>query len=242
MTWRWLIFFSLCCSAAARAATLTGQVELVNSLDPGVRKHKLYSGVVVWLQPVDRSPELPSGRTAVMAQKGKQFVPHVLAVTVGTKVEFPNFDPIFHNAFSNFSGQKFDTGLYPPNTAESVQFRRDGIVRVFCNIHSTMSAVIVVLRTPYFAVTSREGRFEIPNVPPGEYDLRVFHERSTEATLKALQRRIVIENAGNGGTPSVVLPVLRISEQGYLEVPHRNKYDHEYPPESPRGAYPGGPA
>src|SRR5574342_66591 len=111
MTWRWLIFSSLCCAALARAAVVSGQVELVNSLDPGVRRHKNYSGVVVWLQPVDHTPELPAGRTAVLAQKGKQFIPHVLAVTVGTRVQFPNYDPIFHNAFSNFSGQRFDTGL-----------------------------------------------------------------------------------------------------------------------------------
>jgi hypothetical protein len=145
---------------------------------------------------------------------------------VGTTVEFPNLDPIFHNAFSNFSGQPFDTGLYPPGTSQKVRFRREGIVRVFCNIHSTMSAVIVVTRTPFVAVTNHEGVFRIQDVPAGEYRLRVWHERATEETLKGLERKIVV--GANGG--EIHIPALRISESGFLEVPHKNKYGQDYPP------------
>src|SRR6202044_1888521 len=106
-------------------------------------------------------------------QKGKMFMPHILPVMAGTTVDFPNLDPIFHNAFSSYSGQIFDVGLYPPGTSRSVRFTREGVVRVFCNIHSSMSAMIVVLATPYFAVTGRDGSFALPDVPPGEYTLRV---------------------------------------------------------------------
>ena len=92
-----------------------------------------------------------------MLQKNKTFTPHVLAITVGTMVDFPNRDFIFHNAFSNYNGETFDIGLYPPRTTKSIAFTRDGVVRVFCNIHPTMSAVIVVLKSPYFAVSDQNG-------------------------------------------------------------------------------------
>ena len=81
------------------------------------------------------------------------------------------------NEFSNFSGQQFDTGLYKPGTSKSEAFRVAGIVRVFCNIHPTMSAIIAVIPNPYYAVTDALGRFNIPAVPPGDYQLRIFHER-----------------------------------------------------------------
>ena len=120
-----------------------------------------------------------------MEQKDKHFKPHVLAIPVGAAVDFPNLDPIFHNVFSNYNGQIFDLGLYRPNTSRDVVFKRPGIVRVFCNIHPTMSAVIAVLDTPWFAVSDASGDFEIRDVPPGNYKLHVFHERATEETLSA---------------------------------------------------------
>jgi plastocyanin len=213
-----------CCAWAPSGVSVTGQVELVNSRDPAVRKHKDYSGVVVWLEPVDGSVPPASSRTAQMVQKDKRFIPHVLPIQVGTRVDFPNYDPIFHNAFSNFAGQPFDVGLYPPGTSQKVRFRRDGIVRVFCNIHPTMSAVIVVLKTPYFAVSARSGAFALEGVPPGEYLLQLFHERSPEAALKNLARKIVV------GADGLQLPVLRVSESGYIQTPHKNKYGQDYPP------------
>src|SRR5579864_6889222 len=121
-----------------RGATVQGRVEIVSSKDPGVRKHSDFSGVVVWLDPVSGALPLPTPRKAEMVQSGKRFTPHVLAITVGSTVDFPNYDPIFHNAFSNYDGQIFDVGLYPPGTKQTVPFRKEGIVRIFCNIHPTM--------------------------------------------------------------------------------------------------------
>jgi hypothetical protein len=159
----------------------------------------------------------------------------VLAVRVGGEVEFPNYDPIFHNAFSSFSGQTFDLGLYPPGKTRTVAFKRPGVVRVFCNIHPTMSAVIMVLEQPWFAVSNAAGAFSIADVPPGEYELHVFHERATEATLRALVRRVTVPAGG------LELPPVVISETGYVETPHKNKYGHDYPPPpDERGIY-GGP-
>jgi plastocyanin len=221
----------LTAAMAAHAGTLHGRVEIVSSKDPDVRKHSDYSGVVVWLDPVTGTWPAPAPRKAQMAQQGKRFIPHVLAITVGSLVDFPNYDPIFHNAFSNYDGQIFDVGLYPPGTTQTVPFRKEGIVRIFCNIHPTMSAVIVVLKSPYYAVSTRNGEFSIVNVPPGQYRVRVFHERATEQTLKALERTVDV----NGS--DLTLPGITVSESGYLLVPHKNKFGKDYP--AGAGSYSG---
>jgi len=207
----------------------------VDSREPSVRRNKDFSGVVVWLEPTRGQATPAPPRTVTIVQKGKRFSPHVVAIPVGATVDFPNFDPIFHNAFSNFAGQPFDTGLYPPASTRQVRFLRPGTVRVFCNIHAAMSAVIVVLETPWFTVTDAAGAFRIDGLPAGDYQLRVWHERASEATLAQLHRRLSLEPAGQ------TLPPIRISESGYLEIPHRNKYGKDYPPEpSGRTGYPGG--
>jgi plastocyanin len=221
-------FFSLLLSLAAAtnlaAGSVTGKVELRDSQDAAVRKHMDFSGVVVWLEPLAGSPHPAAapGGTARMIQKDKTFTPHVLPIRVGTSVEFPNFDPIFHNAFSNYNGQLFDVGLYPPGTSRAVRFARPGIVRVFCNIHAAMSAVIVVLNTPYFETTQKNGSYQLRDVPPGEYTLRFFHERATQATLDSLTRRVTVAE-GN-----VTLPSIGISESGYIVISHHNKYGQDY--------------
>jgi plastocyanin len=230
MTLRSRICFSLLAAqlATAVAASLTGSVELTDQRDSTTRRRKDYSGVVVWLEPLDKARAIPAApaRKAEIVQKDKKFIPHILAIPVGTQVDFPNFDPIFHNAFSKFSGQPFDVGLYPPGTSKSITFTRPGVVRVFCNIHSTMSAIIVVTRTPWFAVTNAKGTFEMAGVPPGEYRLYVFHERAAEEALKALERTVTVESAVLSLSP------IRISEAGYLPAPHKNKYGADYPPQS----------
>ncbi len=115
-----LVFFGIA-APAARATTVRGSVELVASHDPVVRKHKDYSGVVVWLEPLANAVAAPvPSRPAQMIQKNKMFTPHVLAVPLGGSVSFPNLDPIFHNAFSNFNGQIFDVGLYKPGSSRTV--------------------------------------------------------------------------------------------------------------------------
>jgi plastocyanin len=219
MTWRSLIFFSL--SFQLPAATIFGRVELKDSHDPAVRSKANYAGIVVSLLPIDKTPALAPAR-ATIRQKDKTFLPHILAVTAGTTVDFPNNDPIFHNAFSNYNGQVFDLTLYPPGTTRSVRFTRPGVVRVFCNIHASMSAVIVVLNTPYFAVSKRDGTFSIPDVPLGAYELSVFHERATEASLRALDRHLTVD-------ADMDMPPITVSETGYLPTPHANKYGQAYP-------------
>jgi plastocyanin len=226
------ICFSFVLAGAGSTATVSGRVELVGSKAAAVRQHHDFSGVAVWLEPAAAAPP-PAPLHVRMLQKDKAFQPHLLMVTVGSTVDFPNLDPVFHNAFSNYDGQIFDVGLYPPGSTRSIHFNRPGIVRVFCNIHSSMSAIIVVLNTPVFGITRTDGSFELAGVPEGAYDLAFFHERATEAALKGAGRRITVSGA------RVSVPPVSISETGYLSMPHKNKYGQDYPPVSDdTGVYP----
>jgi len=207
--------------AVASAASVRGHIELRDSKDPAVRKRQDYSSVIISLEPVGGGPSV-APRRAKMIQKDKTFLPHVLPIVVGSTVDFPNLDPIFHSAFSNYNGQLFDVGLYPPGTSKSVRFSRPGVVRVFCNIHATMSAIIAVFDTPYFTTSARDGSWEIPAVPAGEYVVKVFHERATPATLATLTRKITVTEE------PAALPTIAISESGYLAIPHKNKFGKEY--------------
>src|ERR1019366_9116820 len=195
MIWRSLICSSLAFTSLVfprlEAAAISGTVMLRDSRLDSVNRKKDFSGVVVSAERISAPPPAPPARHAVMLQKNKMFTPHILAVVTGTTVDFPNADPIFHNAFSSYNGQIFDVGLYPPGTSRSVRFSRPGVVRVFCNIHPSMSAIILVLNTPWFTQKARDGSFKL-DLPPGEYDLHVFHERATVQTLAGLASRITV--------------------------------------------------
>jgi plastocyanin len=246
MIWRWRTFFSaafsrecetpplrsglgfkifaglLALALRLSAGTVSGEVRLMN--DSSVKRPKDASGVVVWLStPGKAGPRAPK-RRALMEQKDKKFTPHVLVIETGTTVDFPNLDPIFHNAFSNFNGQIFDLVLYPPGSSQSVRFRRPGIVRVFCNIHPSMSAIIAVVDSSYFTTTEEDGSFSIPDVPAGAYRIHFFHERATPENLERLTSWVSV-SAGM----SQLQPVT-ISETGYLPVAHKNKYGRDYSP------------
>jgi plastocyanin len=119
----------------------------------------------------DRAPE-----RAVMDQRNETFVPHVLAVTVGAVVDFPNSDKTFHNVFSLSRAKRFDLGRYAAGRSKSVRFDRPGLVRVFCDIHSHMNAFVLVLSHPFFDVTDADGRFRIDNVPAGTYTVVGWYE------------------------------------------------------------------
>lgn len=240
MIFRWLICFSGFLGFLP-AAMVGGKVTLQDSQLPAVKKGADFGGVVVSFVPVNNSApsnlsplNSPPSKHAVMLQKNKTFLPHILAVQAGTLIDFPNDDPIFHNAFSNYSGQTFDVGLYPPGTKRTVKFSRPGVVRVFCNIHAAMSAVIVVLGTPYFATTGKDGAWSV-ELPPGEYEMHVFHERAQPATLQALTRHISI------GSQPQTLPTIAVSEAGYLPQQHLNKFGKTYPEGSgdDKNYYPG---
>jgi plastocyanin len=132
---------------------------------------------VVYLETAPRGAFEQNQRArAVMDQRNETFVPHLLAVTTGTSVEFPNSDRIYHNVFSLSKTRTFDLGRYAAGRSKSVRFDYPGIVRVFCDIHSHMSAFILVFNHPFFDVTGTDGRYRIDNVPPGTYSVVAWNE------------------------------------------------------------------
>jgi plastocyanin len=139
----------------------------------------------------------PHGR---LDQRNETFVPHVLAIVAGTTVDFPNNDKTYHNVFSLSSTKTFDLGRYAAGKSRSVRFDRPGIVRVFCDIHSHMSAFILVFSHRYFAVTDDEGRYRLENVPPGSYTVVAWNESTPTET-----RRIVVGDSGGDVEANFVL-------------------------------------
>jgi plastocyanin len=132
---------------------------------------------VVYLESAPRGAfEAVETTHAIMDQRGERFVPHVLAITTGTIVDFPNSDQIYHNVFSLSKTRPFDLGRYAAGNSRPVRFDRAGIVRVFCDIHSHMNAYILVFNHPFFAMTDADGRYRIENVPPGTYGVIAWNE------------------------------------------------------------------
>lgn len=121
-------------------------------------------------------------------QVNETFVPHVLPIMTGITVEFPNGDPFFHNVFSLSGAKSFDLGRYPQGQVRTVRFDKPGIVKVFCHIHSNMSAVILVFNHPFFTVSDSRGQFMLPAVPAGSYTLVGWHER-----LKTVKRPVTVK-------------------------------------------------
>jgi hypothetical protein len=195
----------------------------------GKDKSKEPSKVVAWLTPAlgqVKSAVAPSPPPRLV-QKNKEFSPHLLVVPVGSVVEFPNRDPFFHNVFSLFEGKRFDLGLYEAGGMRLVHFDRAGISYVFCNIHPEMSAVVVVVDTPYYGVSNPAGDVDISDVPPGRYVLHVWSEESSAEQLHALTRRVTVSNESHS------LGSLRLTETPGLRLSHNNKYDQPYEPPSP---------
>jgi plastocyanin len=128
---------------------------------------KPVANAVVWIE----APGLPASafRKVVLDQRNLNFYPRVLVVQVGTVVEFPNHDRVFHDVFSFRDGKQFELGLYPVGAVKQVPFDRPGLSRVFCNIHPGMAAYIMVVDSPYFAVSDGDGHFTLPRMPAGTF-------------------------------------------------------------------------
>jgi plastocyanin len=124
---------------------------------------------VVWLDAPPRPPSAASRSKVVLDQRNLRFIPHVLAIRVGTTVDFPNSDRVFHNVFSFKDGKVFDLGLYPAGTTRTVTFDRPGLSRIYCNIHPGMAAYIMAVDSPYFALSNSSGSFTLLDVPTGRY-------------------------------------------------------------------------
>lgn len=143
---------------------------------PAAREAPDHRVAVVYLESAPRGAfEERPGPTVVLDQRNETFVPHVLAITTGTTVQFLNSDKTYHNVFSLSKPKRFDLGRYPTGRSKSVRFDRAGIVRVFCEIHSHMSAFILVFAHRHFAVINSRGEYRIEGLPPGTYTVAVWH-------------------------------------------------------------------
>lgn len=180
---------------------------------------------VIWLKPLTGAGRLAAAPDRfTLMQKDKTFSPHLLVVPVGSTVSFPNADPFFHNVFSLFDGRRFDLGLYEAGRTRNVVFSREGVSYIFCNIHPEMSAVVIALSTPLFAIADAEGRFRIKAVPAGDYELHVWVEGNREPAINKLTRRIHVA----AGTVSLGdLPAERL-----LPGQHLNKFGEPYRPDA----------
>jgi plastocyanin len=159
-------------------ASVRGLIAGGGDLGPG--------GTVVWLTRTDAPSPRPRGVERTVFQRGKQFIPRILAVPVGSTVHFRNDDEVFHNVFSLTRPNDFDLGLYRSGESRDKTFRTPGPVNLLCNIHSSMVGYVYVVDTPYYAQADASGSWSVRNVPFGEYQLRAWHESSVEPVKRSI--------------------------------------------------------
>lgn len=151
-----------------------------------------FERVAVWLEPIGMAAGASDAPvTARMQQRNRRLEPELLIVPVGSTVEFPNLDPMFHNIFSLSRTQSFDLGYYPEGHSHTVTFSRPGIVQVYCHVHPNMYGAIVVTASPWFGKPTQDGSFSWSNVPPGKYRLIVWQK-----TAGLLHKKIVVPDTG----------------------------------------------
>jgi plastocyanin len=155
--------------------------------------------VVVYLK--DAPTRATPSTTVEILQRNETFLPRVVAVPTGSTVEFPNDDPIYHNVFSLSRARAFNLGRYPRGHTRRVRFDKPGVVKVFCDIHSHMTATVMVFDHPWFAMPDEDGRFELAAVPPGNREITAWHERLGDTTVS------VRAEAGRPAEADFTLPV-----------------------------------
>lgn len=202
----------------AQPAAVSGRVSI---LDKERRAGEDVGQAVIWLSGPAAEPRPPV--QAEIGTSEKEFSPHVLVVPVGSTVAFPNHDPFNHNVFSLSEENPFDLGLYGRGEVRSVRFGRPGLVRVYCNVHAQMSALVMVRDTPWYTQPASDGSFSLGPVPPGSYTLRAWHERAPE-----LARPLEVPAEG------VEQLVIELDARGFQFEPHLNKHGQPYPQQGRR--------
>jgi plastocyanin len=201
-------------TAAPAVGRVEGVVRLVAPTDPPIvsgaypsrrvsrpaARASEISNVIVFIKDAPRTLGLAATRARMM-QQDEAFVPHVVAITRGSTVEFPNADPYFHNVFSLSRGAAFDLGRYPRGQSRSYPFNHAGLVKVYCHLHSHMTAAIMVFDHQHFTVPEADGSFALGDVPAGEWRLSAWHERIGES-----QKTILVQ-AGRTVRVEFALPV-----------------------------------
>ena len=211
--WQALILAMVLAPAAVVGADIRGTIR-IEAKGQALRAGEA-SQAVVYFRPLAKFEAPSPMTTAQMVTRRKEFVPRILPITPGTAVRFPNQDPILHNAFSSSGGNAFDTGVYGTGDGSEHVFTKPGLVNVYCNVHHSMAAYILVLDTPWFAQPDAQGNFLLSGVPDGPGDLVVYHDRTAPWSAR-------IDPAG---TPEqqVTLQLTRRKVP-----PHMNKFGKPY--------------
>jgi len=202
-------------ATSAAAGPVSGVVQTT------VRAGTTATQAVVFAEPLDR-PATPKGVKASLMQKDKSFSPDLLGVPVGSTIDFPNADSIFHNVFSLSPPGPFDLGLYRAGASRTRVFSAPATYRVFCNIHPQMTAVVVVVPTSFVTVTGKDGSFSL-ELPPGTYRLTAISGRAAPTV-----REISVPASG------LRVDGLALDERPFRDEPHKNKFGKEYPREAYR--------
>jgi len=217
--------FSLLASRAVEGQTHQNsgaelRLQIVSSM-PGAHRPV---PAVAWLEALPGTSALrsiPNGPHTLL-QKNRTFTPHLQVIPVGSVVRFPNADPFFHNVFSLFEGKRFDLGLYEAGSSKSVTFSREGVSYIFCNIHPEMSAVVVALSTPLYAIADAKDSIVLSHIPPGDYRLHLWIEGIPKSVLDGLDRKVHFP-------PSLVdLGAVRAPIAWPRMMSHANKFKKPY--------------
>ncbi|HSC25703.1 MAG TPA: hypothetical protein VLD67_00430 [Vicinamibacterales bacterium] len=205
-----LVLTMLAWPVAAPAGPVSGVVR--TETRPGV----VPAPAVVYAEPLDSAvPRRP--RDVTLTQRNKMFLPPVLAAPIGSTVNFPNQDSIFHNVFSLSWPEPFDLGLYRAGESRARTFASPATYRVFCNIHPHMTALLVIVPTPYVTLTGPDGRYTL-DLPPGRYRLTAVSERADPVSIEV--------TSAAGATAAAELA---LDESRWVEIQHKNKFGLDYP-------------
>ena len=212
-----LLLFTFLLSMYLPGLALAGKIK-GNVKVKGLRSP---ANILVYLTKAPSGSMDPSKTNFVMDQRNLEFIPHVMPILVGASVQFPNNDEVDHNIFSMSRTKKFNLGSYKPGDSKAVLFDKPGVVEVRCDVHAEMAAYILVLKNPYFAVTDKNGNFEIPdssyfkqagltgatNLLPGKYFIKTWHEKlktQKKAIVVAENGEVTIQLGLSRGVPSVL--------------------------------------
>lgn len=228
---KWILFAvvlmpGVVCAQGHSSPLQAGELLLrINSTQAG--KHRIVPAVI-WLEPLTGTPTLPfsSAKRYTLLQKNRKFIPHLQVIPVGTVVQFPNADPFFHNVFSLFDGKRFDLGLYEAGSSKSVTFTREGVSYIFCDIHPEMSAVVLALSTPLYAVADVNDSFVLRDVPSGNYNLHLWVEGVPQTAVDGLTRLVHIP------AQTVDLGTLTVPTTPIGMGSHQDKFGNAYDPHS----------
>ncbi len=188
-------------ASTVHADEIRGRVELLAKGGKGAARDVDVRQAVVWFEPATPKPTRAPEKPFEMITRGKEFQPRVLAVPRGSKVRFPNADPILHNVFSVSGPNSFDLGLIKKGESGVRRFDAAGVVRVFCNVHHAMVAYVVVLATPFFSRPEADGSFVLRDLPRGAGKLTVWHEQAEPLTIDL--------PAGASAAPALRLEIVR---------------------------------